>query len=106
MAEYATAIGFVQFPVEEREANGNKVRDFTIRTPGTAASGGGALVRCTLWPEFEDTSVDEGDFVAIDGKFESRDVKGKTYFNINVRRLKVFGQEATAEREVVGRNKL
>lgn len=109
MADYATAVGFVQFPVDEREANNDKVRDVTIRTPGTKAAGGGALVRVTLWPQFKDVAVEEGDFIAVDGTLEARTVgvgeAAKTYLNMNAKRLKVFGQDAPAEREVVGKKK-
>jgi hypothetical protein len=35
VADYATILGFIQFPVTEREAGDQTVHDVTIRTPGT-----------------------------------------------------------------------
>lgn len=97
MAEYATAIGFVQFEVTERELpSGQTVRDATIRTPGSD----GRLVRITLWPEFDETEVNEGDLIAVDGKFEERNVDGKTYLNLNPNKLAVVEAAPRAEREV------
>ena len=101
-SQYATAIGFVQFDVTEREANGQTVRDATLRTPGTE----GSLIRVTLWPDFDEANVQKGDFIAVDGKIEVREVDGKTYINMNANKLHHKGQDyATAEREreVVGR---
>lgn len=107
MAEYATAVGFVQFPVTEREANGSDVRDVTIRTPGTPASGGGVLIRITVWPDLADVSISEGDFVAVDGKVDVREVDGKTYVNMSASKLAVLtgelGDSAPVDREVVGK---
>lgn len=107
MAEYATAVGFVQFPVNEREANGSQVRDITIRTPGTEANGGGALIRVTLWPDLEDTAVVEGDFLMVDGKLDVRNVDGRTYINMSASKLAVIAGAVSANsdtpREVVGK---
>lgn len=105
--EYKTVIGFVQFPVEEREAAGQTVRDVTIRAAGSE----GPYVRATVWEELADVAVEEGDFVAIDGPFEARIVDAKdggqkTYLNISARRLVVLGHEAPrAEREVKAKGK-
>lgn len=106
MADYATAVGFVQFPVNERDANGKEVRDVTIRTPGTPEAGGGALIRITVWPDLADVDVNEGDFVAVDGKVEVRVVDGKTYINMSASKLAVLSGAVsldTGEREVVGK---
>lgn len=99
LADYATAVGFVQFDVEEREAAGQTVRDVTIRTPGAE----GSLIRLTVWPEFEDTPIEKGDFVAADGPFEAREYNNKTYLNLNVRTLAVIPQVERAETEVVNK---
>jgi hypothetical protein len=97
VADYATAVGFVQFEVTERDLpSGQTVRDATIRTPGSD----GRLVRITLWPEFDETEVNEGDFIAVDGKFEERQVEGKTYLNLNPNKLAVLAAAPRAEREV------
>lgn len=85
MAEYATVAGFVQFDVDEREAAGQTVRDVTVRTLGSD----GKLVKITLWPEFEDTVVEKGDFVAADGEFQTREVGDKVYLNLNAKKLAV-----------------
>ena len=101
-SQYASQSGFVQFDVTEREANGQTVRDATIRTPGTE----GVLIRITLWPDFDEANVQKGDFIAVDGKVEVREVEGKTYINMNANKLHWKGQDfstAEREREVVGR---
>lgn len=95
MADFATAVGFIQFPVNEREANGEQVRDVTIRTPGTD----GTLVRVTLWPAFDEAEVVEGDFIAVDGKLNVREVEGKTYVNIDANKLHWKGHDFIASRE-------
>ena len=102
MADYATQTGFVQFDVTEREANGATVRDATIRTPGSE----GVLIRVTLWPDFDEADVQKGDFIAVDGKVEIREDKGKTYINMNASKLHWKGQDFVTgerEREVVGK---
>lgn len=105
MPEYALAEGFIQFPVEERDIpSGDTVRDITIRTPGTE----GVLLRITIWPEYEDVELNQGDFVAADGQFEERVVdtdQGKrTYRNLNsITRLAVLPAAPRKEREVVNK---
>lgn len=100
--KYSTAAGFVQFPVEERDVSGQTVRDVTIRTQGE----NGILVRITVWPEWEIDSIEEGDFVSADGKFEAREVGDKTYHNLNsITRLFVGKGVKRAEREVVNKRK-
>src|SRR3954471_14506534 len=96
---YATAVGFVQFKVEERDVNGQTVRDVTIRTPGTD----GKLIRITLWPEYAAQEVALGDFIAVDGDVTTREHEGKTYVNMNASKLVVFEGATRLEREVVSR---
>lgn len=104
MAEYATEAGFVQFPVDEREIpSGQVVRDVTIRARGVD----GPLLRITVWPEFDGTEINEGDFVAVDGEYTERIVgegkDTKTYRNINAKKLAVTPAAPKAEREVVNK---
>ena len=107
MPDYATITGFVQFEVNERELdNGDKVRDLTVGLTGVNAP----RVRVTLWPEFADVDVDEGDFVAVDGTWEERTGQNKagekvTYRNVNARRIAVTKGAERAEREVSNKKK-
>lgn len=64
MADYVSAAGFVQFDPREREANNQKVIDYTIKTLGTE----GILLRVTVWPELQGEDIEKGDFIAVDGK--------------------------------------
>lgn len=98
---YATAVGFVQFDVDERDAAGQTVRDVTIRTPGTPKTGGGALIKITLWPEYASTNVEKGDFIAVDGTLEVREVGDKTYINLNASNLAILAPADKLDREVV-----
>lgn len=101
--QYATVVGFVQFPVEERELpSGQNVRDVTVRPFGIDMP----LVRITVWPEFAGTDIQEGDFVAVDGKYEERVADNKegqkrTYRNLNPQKLAILAAAPRAEREVV-----
>lgn len=98
---YGSSAGFVQFPVEERELDaGQTVRDVTIRSLAT-----GELLRITLWPDFEDTEVSEGDFVAVDGKVTFRTVGDTTYTNMSARKVAVVPAAEPKEREVVKKSK-
>lgn len=102
---FASAAGFVQFPVEADELpSGQKVRRATIRTLGTD----GVLIRVTLWPEFDGAEVKEGDFLAVDGKYEERVAQNKegqsrTYRNLNPSRIAVTPAFDKPEREVVNK---
>lgn len=105
MADYATAVGFVQFPVQERELdNGDTVRDVTIRIPGVDAP----LIKVTLWPELADTDVEEGDFIAVDGAYKERSGQKKdgsktTFRDMNAKKLVVITGAGPVEREVVNK---
>lgn len=83
---YRTVTGFVQFDVNEREANGQDVRDFVVQQAG----GDGVNIRVTVWPEFADVSISKGDFVAASGKLTKNTSKGKTYLNLSARDLVVI----------------
>lgn len=96
-SEYATVVGFVQFDVDEREVNGQTIRDITVKTPGTE----GKLVRVTVWPEYAGVDIERGDFVAADGTVTVREHNGKEYTNLNAKSLAVIPGAAKAERGVV-----
>ena len=101
MAEYATAAGFVQFDIDERDVGDQTVRDVTIRTLGAE----GKLVKITVWPEFDEAVIERGDFVAADGEFQTRQVGDKTYLNLNAKKLAVTPQVQRAGRETEVVNK-
>lgn len=102
MAEYVSANGFVQFDPVEREANGQTVVDYTIKTPGMD----GVLIRVTVWPELQGTSIDKGDFIAVDGKlnigsFTDRNGNSRQSVQISATALAVLPGVQKGEREVV-----
>jgi hypothetical protein len=102
-AQYVTALGFVQFDPQEREANGKTVTEFVIKTPG----GDGKNIRVTIWPETDLGEVAVGDFIAVDGKFtsssyQSQDGSPKTSLQISATYVAKLGTSAPREdREVV-----
>lgn len=102
--QYVTALGFVQFDPQEREANGKTVTEFVIKTPG----GDSKNIRVTVWPETKLGTVAIGDFIAVDGKFTSSTYQGsdgspKTSLQISATAVAKLGEAAPREdREVVG----
>lgn len=102
-AKYVTAVGFVQFDPQEREANGKDIVEFVIKTPG----GDGKLIRVTVWPEVKLGPVAKGDFIAVDGKFSSstyqaQDGGQRTSLQISASNIAKLGESAPREdREVV-----
>ena len=96
MATYATVVGFIQFDPNERDANGQEVRDVVVQAVGS----GGKNVRLTVWPEHGDTPLAKGDFVAAQGKFSAANVNGKEYLNLSVNDLVVVAPAAKRGREV------
>lgn len=103
MAQYATAVGFVQFEPVWRDANGKDVVDYTIRTPGSD----GSLVRVTVWPELQGDDIQKGDFIAADGKLTvgsyEKDGETRKSIQINAYSLAVIKGRKPEEREVVNR---
>jgi hypothetical protein len=112
LAEYATVVGFVQFPVTDRQLDsGETVFDVTVRPAGVDAP----LVRITIWPELaealeaEGVQVEEGDFVAFDGQYSERtgqkqDGGKTTYRNVNAKKVTVSKGITAAPREVVNKS--
>lgn len=107
MADYASACGFIQWEPVTRQANNQEVREFSIKTPGTD----GVLIRVTVWPELQTPNVlelQEGDFVAVDGKlnvgsYEGKDGETRTSVQISASKIATLKGEEKADREVVGR---
>ena len=101
MPDYASAFGFVQFEPQEREANGQKVVDYTIKTPGMD----GQLVRITVWPELQGDDIKRGDFLGVDGKLTinsyEKDGEARTSIQISAKQLVTLPGREQAEREVV-----
>lgn len=103
MSEYAVVAGMIQFDPKEREANGQSVRDITIKALGTQK-----LVRITVWPEFSGVALKKGDFVSVDGKYEVSMGQGtdggqREYINVSATQLAVLPAATKAEREVSNR---
>lgn len=96
-AVYRTVTGFVQFDPNEREANGQDVRDILVQQAG----GEGVNIRVTVWPEFAGMEIRKGDFVAISGKLTKNTAKGKTYLNLSAKDLVVI-PGADADRSSAG----
>lgn len=102
--KYVTAVGFVQFDPQERDANGKQVLDLVIKTPG----GDGRQLRITVWPELIlSEPILKGDFLAVDGAFSSstyQDKEGKqrTSLQISAYSLNVNGKRIERQdREIV-----
>lgn len=96
--EFKSAGGFVQFDPEERDVNGQTVRDVTIRSLGSE----GAYIRITVWEEWEGLDIEKGDLVFVDGPFEAREGQNKdgekrVYLNMSGKSLKVFKPDQPTE---------
>ena len=94
-SQYVTAVGFVQFEPQEREANGKSIIEFVIKSPG----GDGKNIRVTVWPETKFAAPVVGDFIAVDGKFSSNtyqaaDGSTKTGLQISANYIAKLGESA------------
>ena len=105
MPDYATVAGFVQFDPNEREVNGQQVKDVTVRAVGTQK-----YVKITVWSDFAEhfPALERGVFIVADGKFstnEGQDKSGKpvTYLNLSATNLVILPSAARAERDVVSK---
>lgn len=104
MADYVSASGFIQFDPNKREANGQDIVDFTLKTPGTD----GILIRVTVWPELQTDAVlgaVKGDFLAADGKLTIGEYQkdGQTHQSVQISasQVAILKGEVRAPREVV-----
>lgn len=103
---YVSQAGFVQFDPVEREANGKKLVEVTIKAIGKPVN-----IRITIWPELKEAwdLVTKGDFVAVEGTFtsstyQSADGSSKTSYQISAFGLNVNGkriERVETERGVV-----
>jgi len=104
--EFKSVAGFIQFDPEEREVNGQPIRDVTIRALGSE----GPYIKITVWEEFGDIELYRGQFLAVDGPFEARVVPNKqgvstTYLNMSAKSIVVLEPVARGEASVVTKKK-
>lgn len=97
--KYLYADGFIQKfgdkpAVTERDANGQTVRDCTIKIAGDK------LVRLTIWPEFSEVKLGAGYLVFCEGAF-SASGDNNQFLNISVTNIVTVPGAKKAEREVV-----
>lgn len=84
---YASFAGFIQFEPSERQVNNQTVRAVVI-----SAIGSNRRIDVTVWPDFEDVPLSQGDFIAVQGKYSER-VQQKpsgesvTYRNLSANKL-------------------
>lgn len=96
-SQYMVISGRVAFEPEEREAGGKNVRDITVKSTPKQT-----LVRLTVWPDIDASSIEKGDFVLAEGKYSiSQGNNGKDYHNLSVSDIAVVKPLPKAEREVV-----
>jgi hypothetical protein len=99
---YATVAGFVQKfgdkpAIEERDANGQTVRQFVVKAIGSQK-----LIRITLWPEFDSVEVEAGYYVVVDGKFQvTQGSSGGEFYSVSASTVFATPSAQKAEREVV-----
>lgn len=98
---YRSFIGFVKFEPKEAEAGGKDVRQIVLREVGVKDQA--IDVRATLWPSHEHVEVNQGDLVAVEGKFtvnkKNTDDGTITYFNLSVSRIVNLGASDPGVRE-------
>jgi hypothetical protein len=104
--DYKSVAGFIQFDPEEREVNGQTIRDVTIRALGSECP----YIKVTVWEEFADIELERGQFLAVDGAFEARVAPNKagvqtTYLNISAKSIVVLEPVARGEASVVTKKK-
>lgn len=99
--KYLYADGFIQKfgdkpAVNVREANGQTVRDVTIK------SNKEMLIRITLWPELDDVELGEGYWLAVEGAYSSSGDNNQ-FHNISAKYAVSLSGKSSKEREVVNR---
>lgn len=85
MSEYRTIFGRVAFDPAEREVGGKSILSFKVQVSSVGVT---PLIDVTLW-EPEVTTVSQGNFVAVTGKYSSKpgqnnDGDPVTYHNLSV----------------------
>ncbi len=81
--------GPIQF-LDDVDMKGEPMRRATI-----ASIGSGKRVRCTVWPQFNDTPLALNDWIFVEGpgevyEYEDNDGNPKTSYNLSVQRLAVL----------------
>ena len=92
--EYMVISGRVAFEPEGRDVNGKAVIDVTVKSTPKQT-----LVKLTIWPDVDGSSIERGDFVMAEGKY-STSGDGK-YHNLSVSDIGVLKPLPKAERDVV-----
>jgi hypothetical protein len=98
--QYRTACGIVQFEPREGEAAGKQVRNIVIRQAGFGQNN--VKVYATVWPDFEEQPLAQGDIVFVEGSYTQG--KGKdpdnpvVYHNLSVTRLAVLGSASAGKK--------
>jgi len=104
-SQYRTFIGFVKYEPREatvkRDGEEVTVRSIVLRQAGVKDQA--IDVRATLWPSHDHVDVEQGDLVAVEGKFsvnkgENSDGEPTTYFNLSVSGITLLGPADFGER--------
>jgi hypothetical protein len=88
VAEYKTVMGFVQFDPNVREANGKQVQSVLIQNVSQNLD-----IRVSVWPEQFSGTLEKGDLVFAQGKYEEREIKGKLYRDVTASKFRLFKAE-------------
>lgn len=73
-SNYRTVQGFIFKGPFERDAAGKKVRDIYV---SATFPEGDVVVKITVWPSHEDVELKVGDYVFVNGQFESSKIQGE-----------------------------
>lgn len=93
---YFVVVGRVAFDPQERDVNGKKVIDVTVKSSPKQR-----LVRCTIWPDIDGSGIAKGDFVLAEGKYSvSTGNNGQEYHNLSVADIGVVKALPKADRAV------
>lgn len=100
--QFATIIGSIEFPPQNRTVQGKEVTDVTIRSAATQKK-----VRVTIWPNLAGlaATLQKGQIVAFVGKASQNTVDGDdgpvTYNNLSAFSGAVLGQLTEGEKPPV-----
>lgn len=111
-SQYRTFIGFVKYEPREgttKRADGEpvEVRNIVVRQAGVKDQA--IDVRATLWPSHDHVEIEQGDLVALEGKFsvnkgENSEGEPVTYFNLSVSGITKLGHADFGQRDDDGRS--